>query len=225
MDIRQFQRVRWYIRFANLLLITGLVLLIVYNCHPVPWWLITLLSIIGLLILCTGRAWCGYACPVGLSLDLLTLLFGKLKVRQMRRSDKFNKAIRIFKYFFFVFYFVLHFWIGFDPGWILVFLLLVTAPFIVRFWCSFCPCGLLFGWLNRISPLKLEKDSSKCRSCGLCSRQCPMQSKRISIQKKDGAVYSTECMMCGECIDRCPSAGATKLTLFGKTLRESKQRK
>ena len=137
MDIRQFQRVRWYIRFANLLLITGLVLLIVYNCHPVPWWLITLLSIIGLLILCTGRAWCGYACPVGLSLDLLTLLFGKLKVRQMRRSDKFNKAIRIFKYFFFVFYFVLHFWIGFDPGWILVFLLLVTAPFIVRFWCSF----------------------------------------------------------------------------------------
>ena len=225
MDIRQFQRVRWYIRFANLLLITGLVLLIVYNCHPVPWWLITLLSIIGLLILCTGRAWCGYACPVGLSLDLLTLLFGKLKVRQMRRSDKFNKAIRIFKYFFFVFYFVLHFWIGFDPGWILVFLLLVTAPFIVRFWCSFCPCGLLFGWLNRISPLKLEKDSSKCRSCGLCSRQCPMQSKRISIQKKDGAVYSTECMMCGECIDRCPSAGATKLTLFGKTLTESKQRK
>ena len=225
MDPRQFQRVRWYIRFANLLLITGLVLLIVYNCHPVPWWLITLLSIIGLLILCTGRAWCGYACPVGLSLDLLTLLFGKLKVRQMRRSDKFNKAIRIFKYFFFVFYFVLHFWIGFDPGWILVFLLLVTAPFIVRFWCSFCPCGLLFGWLNRISPLKLEKDSSKCRSCGLCSRQCPMQSKRISIQKKDGAVYSTECMMCGECIDRCPSAGATKLTLFGKTLTESKQRK
>lgn len=225
MDIRQFQRVRWYIRFANLLLITGLVLLIVYNCHPVPWWLITLLSIIGLLILCTGRAWCGYACPVGLSLDLLTLLFGKLKVRQMRRSDKFNKAIRIFKYFFFVFYFVLHFWIGFDPGWILVFLLLVTAPFIVRFWCSFCPCGLLFGWLNRISSLKLEKDSSKCRSCGLCSRQCPMQSKRISIQKKDGAVYSTECMMCGECIDRCPSAGATKLTLFGKTLTESKQRK
>lgn len=148
MDPRQFQRVRWYIRFANLLLIAGLVLLIVYNCHPMPWWLIALLSVIGMMILWTGRAW-----------------------------------------------------------------------------CSFCPCGLFFGWLNRISPLKLEKDSSKCLSCGSCSRQCPMQAKRISIQKKDGAVYSTECMMCGECIDKCPAAGATRLTLFGKTLTESKSRK
>ena len=170
----------------------------------------------------TGRAWCAYACPVGLTLDLLTALFRKLKVRQMKRSEKFNRWIRHFKYFFFVFYFVLHFWIGFDPGWILVFLLVVTSPFIVRFWCSFCPCGLFFGWLNRISPLKLEKNAGKCRSCGLCSRQCPMQAKRISIQKTDGAVYSTECMMCGECIGKCPAAGAARLTLFGKTLTESK---
>ena len=85
MDSRQFQRIRWYVRLANLLLVAGLVFLIVYNCHPMPWWLITLLTLIGLMILLTGRAWCGYACPVGLLLDLL------------------------------------------------------TAPFIVRFWCSFCP--------------------------------------------------------------------------------------
>ena len=225
MDPRQFQRVRWYIRTANLLLIAGLIILIVRNCHPMPWWLITLLSVIGLMILLTGRAWCAYACPVGYTLDLLTALFRRLKVRQMKRTDKFNRAIRIFKYFFFVFYFVLHFWIGFDPGWILVFLLVVTAPFIVRFWCSFCPCGLFFGWLNRISPLKLEKDSSKCLYCGSCSRQCPMQSKRISIQKTDGGVFSDECMMCGECIGKCPADGAIRLTLFGKTITESKRLK
>lgn len=225
MDPRQFQRVRWYIRTANLLLIAGLIILIVRNCHPMPWWLITLLSVIGLMILLTGRAWCAYACPVGYTLDLLTALFQRLKVRQMKRTEKFNRAIRIFKYFFFVFYFVLHFWIGFDPGWILVFLLVVTAPFIVRFWCSFCPCGLFFGWLNRISPLKLEKDSSKCLYCGSCSRQCPMQSKRISIQKTDGGVFSAECMMCGECIGKCPADGAIRLTLFGKTITESKRLK
>ncbi len=131
MDSRKFQQIRWLLRFVNLLLIAGLIVLIVENCHPVPWWLIALLSVTGLIILLTGRVWCAYACPVGLSLDLL------------------------------------------------------TAPFIVRFWCSFCPCGLFFGWLNKISPLKLEKDSSKCLSCGLCSKQCPMQSKRISIQKSD----------------------------------------
>ena len=192
MDSRQFQRIRWYVRLVNLLLIVGLVFLIVYNCHPMPWWLITLLTLIGLMILLTGRAWCGYACPVGLLLDLLTALFQRLKVRQMKRSEKFNRAIRIFKYFFFVFYFVLHFWIGFDPG-----------------------------WLNIISPLKLEKDSTKCLSCGSCSRLCPMQSKRISVQKTNGAVFSAECMMCGECIGKCPAPGAIRLTLFGKTLPDS----
>ena len=225
MEPGKYQRFRWYVRTINLLLIAGLIILIVHNCHPMPWWLITLLTVIGLMILLTGRAWCGYACPVGFMLDLLTGLFRKLKVRQMKRSEKFNRAIRIFKYFFFVFYFVLHFWIGFDPGWILVFLLVVTSPFIVRFWCSFCPCGLFFGWLNAISPLKLEKDSTKCLSCGSCSRQCPMQSKRISIQKTNGAVFSTECMMCGECVGKCPASGAVRLTVFGKTLTESQHSK
>lgn len=224
MESRKFQRFRWYIRLINLLLITGLIFLIVYNCHPMPWWLITLITVISLTILLTGRVWCGYACPVGLLLDLITALFRKLKVRQMKRSDKFNRTIRIFKYFFFVFYFVLHFWIGFDPGWILVFLLVITAPFIVRFWCSFCPCGLLFGWLNIISPLKLEKDNTKCLSCGSC-RLCPMQSKRISIQKTNGTVFSAECIMCGECIGKCPATGAIRLTIFGKTLTESKRLK
>lgn len=225
MEPKRFQRIRWYVRIVNLLLIAGLVVLIVRNCHPMPWWLTALLSVTGLLILLTGRAWCGYACPVGLTLDLLTALSQKLKVRQMKRSATFNRAIRIFKYFFFVFYFVLHFWIGFDPGWILVFLLVVTSPFLVRFWCSFCPCGLLFGWLNAISPLKLQKDNRRCHSCGSCSRRCPMQSQKISVQKTDGTVFSAECILCGQCIGRCPASGAIKLTLFGKTLTESKRPK
>lgn len=220
MEIHEFQKTRWFVRGFNLLLVTGLVLLIAYNCHPMSGWLIGLLVAIGIIILLTGRTWCAYACPVGLTLDLLTVLARKLKIRQVKRSEKFNRFIHAFKYFFFVLYFVLHFWIGFDPGWILVFLLIVTAPFIVRFWCSFCPCGLLFGWLNRLSQLKLKKDSSRCLSCGACSRNCPMQSKRISVQKRNGASYSPDCMMCGECIGRCPANGAIKLTLFGKTLAE-----
>ena len=130
MDIKKFQRLRWVVRTVSFLLLTGLVFLIIYNCHPMPGWLITLLVLVGLLILLTGRAWCAYACPVGLTLDVFTWIALKLKIRQMKRSEKFNRFMRAFKYFFFVFYFVLHFWIGFDPGWILVFLLVVASPFI-----------------------------------------------------------------------------------------------
>ena len=56
MKPRQFQKFRWYIRFINLLLIAGLILMIVFNCHPMPWWLITLISVIGLMILLTHIA-------------------------------------------------------------------------------------------------------------------------------------------------------------------------
>ena len=56
----------------NLLLIAGSILLIVFNCHSMPWWLIVLTTVVGLIILLTGRAWCGYACPVGLVLDLVS---------------------------------------------------------------------------------------------------------------------------------------------------------
>lgn len=216
MTYERFKRVRWTVRIINLLLLTGLVFLIIYHCHPMPWWLIALIVAVSLIILLTGRVWCAYACPVGLTLDVFSAISNKLKIRQIKRSEKFNRFIRIFKYFFFVFYFVLHFWIGFDPGWILVFLLVVTAPFIVRFWCSFCPCGLFFGFFNKWSPLKLVKDDTKCLHCGACSRHCPMQSKRISVQKRNGPVYCGECMMCGECIGKCPAKGAIKLVLFGK---------
>lgn len=113
------------------------------------------------MILLTGRVWCGYACPVGLLLDLLTALFKKLKVRQMKRSEKFIRSIRIFKYFFFVFYFVLHFWIGFGPGWILVFLLVVTSPFMVVFH-RVCP-GPVFFRHNITSPIHIEASTEVCK--------------------------------------------------------------
>ena len=123
MEYRKFSRVRWLVRVGNVGLIAGLVLLIVYNCHPMPAWLIVLLVVTGVLIVWGGRMFCGYACPVGLTLDALWALSKKLKVRSIRRSDRFNRFVKGFKYFFLVFYTVLHFVLGIDPGWFLVFVL------------------------------------------------------------------------------------------------------
>ena len=224
MSCKAYQRRRWWIRVLNVCWITGLIFLIIYNVHPLPVWLIVLLSIMGVMILWGGRIWCGYICPVGLTLDALWVLNKKLKVRSIKRSEKFNRFIRWFKYFFLVFYTVLHFVLGIDPGWFLVVLLVVTAPFLVRFWCSFCPVGTVLGWLNAISPLKLKKESSKCVYCSSCSKACPMQSKKVFKQQRSGLIRSNECILCGECISKCPKGGAISLTFFNKTLCTSQRR-
>ena len=218
---KRFQRRRWFVRVLNLFILTGLILLMVHYWHAMPSWLIVLLCIVGLMILLTGRAWCGYACPVGFLLDVFWWISRKLHVRSLKRSDSFNRFIKWFKWFFLVFYVVLHFVLGIDPGWLLTVLLLVTAPFIVRFWCSFCPVGTVFGIFNRFSLLKLEKDVPKCVHCATCSRICPMQSKRLLSQKQSGANRSGACILCGECITHCPKPGALSLELCGKKLTES----
>lgn len=219
-----FQRWRWVFRVLNTLLIAAFVLVIVFNCKPMPAWLIVLICISSVLLLLGGRMFCGYFCPVGLSLDFFWWVSRKLHVRSIRRSEKWRRFIRWFKWFFLVFYTVLHFVLGFDPGWYLVVLLVVTAPFLVRFWCSFCPVGTILGQFNRVSPMQLIKHSEGCISCSHCYQGCPMQSKRIFIQKKEGPTKADDCIFCGECIDHCPGEGTIALTLFGRTIHQSHRR-
>lgn len=217
----RFKRNRWILRVVNLFVLTGLILLMVHYWHHMPVWLIVMLSVLSLMILATGRAWCGYMCPVGFLLDVLWWISKKLHVRSLKRSDKFNRFIYWFKWFFLVFYTVLHFVLGIDPGWYLTVLLIVTAPFLVRFWCSFCPVGTLLGVFNKFSILRIKKEVSKCSSCASCSRACPMQSKRLFQQKQSGVNCAGACILCGDCITHCPHKGALKLDLLGKTLTES----
>ena len=207
------------------MLIAAFVLVIVFNAKAMPVWLIVLISISSLLFLLGGRIFCGYFCTVGLILDFFWWIFRKLRVRSIRRSEKFNRFIYWFKWFFLVFYTVLHFVLGIDPGWFLVVLLLVTAPFIARFWCTFCPVGTLLGLCNRISPMRLVKNTEGCISCTACYHNCPMQSRKILQQKKDGPTHAADCIFCGECISRCPGEGTISLILFGKTVYKSRRRR
>ena len=221
---QNFQKKRWALRVFNTLLIAAFVLVIVFNAKEMPAWLIVLISLASVLLLLGGRIFCGYFCPVGLTLDFFWWVSRKLHVRSLKRSEKFNRFIRWFKWFFLVFYTVLHFVLGIDPGWFLVVLLVVTAPFIARFWCSFCPVGTILGVCNKISPMKLIKSSGGCVNCSACYHNCPMQSKKISLQKKDGPTNAIDCIFCGECIGGCPGEGTTSLHLFGRTIYQSRRR-
>lgn len=219
-----FQKRRWIVRVFNTLLIAAFVLVLVFNAKAMPAWLIVLIALASILLLLGGRIFCGYFCPVGLTLDFIYWLSRKMHVRILKRSDKWNRFIRWFKAFFLVFYTVLHFVLGIDPGWFLVVLLVVTSPFIARFWCTFCPVGTVLGLFNRVSPMKLKKSTGGCISCSSCYHNCPMQSRMVMIQKKDGPTRAGDCIFCGECIGECPGEGTISLQLFGRTIYQSRRR-
>jgi len=79
---------------------------------------------------------------------------------------------------------------------------------VMRFFCKvLCPLGAVYGLLNRFSIYRLSVESEKCVSCGLCGRNCPMET--------DPAVSpdSAECIRCGLCAKNCPE-NAIRLDFF-----------
>ncbi len=95
--------------------------------------------------------------------------------------------------------------------------LLLIAIVVSRFWCRFfCPLGHLAGHFNRFSLLRLKLDESRCISCGLCKKACPMELSPELFLKKQQEKRSipniifdtinkeqTNCTLCGECVEAC----------------------
>ena len=217
-DYRSFQKVRLAIRIVSSVLLTGfVVLLALQSGHLQVWHWIAIVAVLAV-ILAVGRGFCGFLCPVGATLDLIHLICKKLHVKEVKRSEGFNRFIRIFRYFFCVFYFVLHFGMGIDPGWALVVLLIITTPIMVRFWCSICPVGTILGLFNRIGLLRLVKDREACVGCSVCSKVCPMQNDTVFTSDKTGDVFSVSCIYCGKCVGKCPKENALSLKAAGRKI-------
>lgn len=67
-----------------------------------------------------------------------------------------------------------------------------------RTYCNtICPVGSILGAISIFSFLKIRVDSSKCNSCGICSRKC----KAACI--KEGKVDPSRCVACMDCIESC----------------------
>lgn len=76
-----------------------------------------------------------------------------------------------------------------------------------RTYCNtICPVGTLLGFVSRFSLFGVRIDTTKCVSCGICSRKC----KAACIDgKKTHTVDHSRCVACFNCIDACPH-GAVK---------------
>lgn len=90
-------------------------------------------------------------------------------------------------------------------GWIfyfktfLLFFIISLCIIEYRFFCKhLCPLGLIYGFFNKISWLKLSVDSNKCKNCKICEKICPMN---VSITKN---INSLECIRCLNCVKVCP---------------------
>jgi len=85
-----------------------------------------------------------------------------------------------------------------------------------RFWCSFCPLGLIMSWYRKISFLKLKKDDSKCTKCEICYNVCPLEIEDVYKSTGREDVTFPDCILCMKCVENCPEEGALSATYLGK---------
>jgi len=99
---------------------------------------------------------------------------------------------------------------------------LITCFFIRRFWCHICPAGALMGLVHRRAFMQLTKDASKCTSCRICARVCPVGIDEVFSEKKSINVTQRNCTHCYTCLEACPEDGALSATFMGKKVVSSK---
>jgi polyferredoxin/uncharacterized protein with FMN-binding domain len=206
---------------AQILLITGTILLTVF----------------------TGRFFCGWMCSFGALMDLLHFLSTKLTKKRVRINEKLDTVLKGLKYFVLAFSIVVIWTLGntiftqanpwnvfgmltsfsnvtalpafiaeMKIGAVLLALIIIGGFFIERFFCRYlCPLGAIFAIFSKPRILKIRKHEGECGKCMGCSKSCSMG---INLNAVD-TVNSGECINCLKCLDGCHRDN-TAFTIAGK---------
>ncbi|MGC9529023.1 MAG: 4Fe-4S binding protein [Candidatus Bipolaricaulaceae bacterium] len=78
--------------------------------------------------------------------------------------------------------------------------------------CWMAPFMVVGAWLGdrlHLPSLGLQVQPSACGECGRCTRDCPM-SLDVAGMVGRGSLAHPECILCGRCVDSCPQ-GAIRL--------------
>lgn len=190
----------------------------------------------------SGRAFCGWMCPVGAVQEFLAWLARRVSgekhhIRGKRRNHTFpihltSRGDRVLvwaKYLILALivwasaatvYPPLH---AFCPAralfsfklttglmWSVLITFIVTSLFVERVWCKYlCPLGAFLSVFNKLAPLRLVVNDTRCNACGRCEVDCPMGIRNIPDRLRD-----CECIQCLECMNTCAREGALELKIF-----------
>jgi len=104
-------------------------------------------------------------------------------------------------------------------------IIVILGAFVKRrFWCPFCPLGLLMSWYRIFSLLQLRKNDQTCTHCEICANVCPLEIEEVFLSRGRKDVTFSECILCLKCIEHCPEDDALQAVFLGKTVYRSSSR-
>lgn len=162
-----------------------------------------------------GKAFCGWACPLG----ALQELIGRIpRLSRHRLSFRLTNGVRIaamalffavllatarITYDYFNPFEALH-WSGLTRPlvWIPLVAVVLASLYVYRPFCSFvCPVGLLSWALERFSAGKIRV-APECNGCGICLKKTDCQALPALV---DRSKVVPDCHGCGDCLGTCPT--------------------
>jgi ferredoxin-type protein NapH len=186
------------------------------------------LLLFGLLFLSSpllGRLWCGWLCPGGALQDLATPINSR---KPGKHADTAKYVIWIIWFGLIVVFMMLSGRINGvqplymterivsvdDPFKFIIYYMVIAIFLVVALvvgrrgachsicWMApFMTCGMCIGGACHIPAIHIAYDKTRCISCGLCAKSCPMSLDPVKSAALPKVPF--ECINCGVCITSC----------------------